>query len=150
MTDDLLTPAEICELADCTRSALAAWRNRLGFLPRLDEGWQRYTFGDAVAVRLVTILTSHGVTASEAVRIVDTIRGKVNLDGFGDGISVAIGRDLSGQLTAETFMEPTATALDFDGEIVIVIRLASVTWKLFFDICRLRGISPKFTIAGAK
>lgn len=141
-TDRLLTPGEVCKLTTCHPSTLAQWRNRLGFLPREGDGHRRYTFGDLVAVRAMQLLTKRGIAASDALRIVAAISEEVDLERPGCA-KVAIGRDASGELTAQSFSWGENAVFDFADEVLIVLSIGQIAWGLYFALCRLRGIAPK-------
>lgn len=71
----VLTPEWVCRVAGCNAVTLRAWRNRLGLFKPVREDanapeskkWNRYSVLDACIVRLIVIMTEHGLPASEAV-----------------------------------------------------------------------------------
>jgi DNA-binding transcriptional MerR regulator len=70
-----LTAAEVCKAAGCAVGTLRAWRNRYGLFPHHaeHEGWTRYDVADAVAARLVTVLTEMGIGARDVQPVIDLV-----------------------------------------------------------------------------
>lgn len=145
MSELTISPAEAHEAAGCIASTLRAWHNRVGFLPRKEAGWRRYTFADLISIRLMVILTSRGMTAAGAASIIRTIADEIEAASQGVSSLITVGKvGPAGEWVAES-IDPSISvrsAFDFDDEAPFVLNLRSIATKLFLAICRIRGAEP--------
>lgn len=154
--DETLTASEVCAAAKCPPSSLRAWQNRNGLLPHLarEGGWRRYSLADVLAVRLVVLLTQRGLSAQDAVNVVNQMRETIELAAHGVPILVGVGsteggifaaQDSDGAVPAYEFRELKSTSSVWDNigwfydPIVTVFDLGRITKALWAEIRISRG-----------
>lgn len=111
-TDRFLPAAKVCEAAGCKDVTFRAWRRRNGLFPELWDGSRTvnyFSILDTCMVRLIVVLTRHGLSADDAVSFVqgqDLMFGlKMYLGRMiddGDGDEEIVGFSLSEELPPES------------------------------------------------
>lgn len=150
-----LTASEVCAAAGCPLSTLRAWRNRNGLffdLPSSD-GWNRFDLAQAVAVRIVVLLTRRGSTAQQAIDLVNQLRPALLLAVQGYAPRIGIGTKFENSGFAEVratdqleFHELTDTGLVVDNlgwfldPIIKVIDLKAISYAVEESIREQRGL----------
>lgn len=142
MSEIIITPAEIHEAADCVPSTLRAWHNRVGFLPRSETGWRKYSMADLVSVRLMVILTSVGLKAQDSVQIVHamipSITDAVERKAF-SRVIVSKTR-LTNQWHVRAIGKfDCAGELGFGGEVAFLLNINNIYYEMDAAIKAIRG-----------
>jgi hypothetical protein len=60
----------LVQVAGVNAVTFRAWRNRNGLFPETvdhQKGWKRFSFVDICIVRVIVVLTSHGIAPSDAI-----------------------------------------------------------------------------------
>ncbi|WP_192257041.1 hypothetical protein [Mesorhizobium silamurunense] len=135
-TDRVFPAAKVCEAAGCKDVTFRAWRRRNGLFPELWGGRtvNHFSILDVCVVRLVVILTRHGLGADDAVAFV---QGKDLLF----GLELYLGRmldedDRGDEIVGFSFSEetpPDTKILLMEGEgTVVAARDAGPTRITYF------------------
>lgn len=139
-----ISPAEVHAVVGVPASTLRAWHNRVGFLPRHERGWRKYSFLDLLSIRTMKILTDGGIAAQVAADLIQKINHQLNAAVKGLPVDqIAVGKvGLSDEWIIEE-IDPKAlagTALDFQNEVIFVLNLRAIMWSMYFALRRARGI----------
>jgi DNA-binding transcriptional MerR regulator len=145
MKNDQISVAEICEITGVKPSTLRAWRNRNGLFPHLalSEGWTRYTFGDAVAVKFISRLTASrfGMDTQAVINLANRMRAKFE-EAAGDGDRFFLIDELPAEDGVLDFYEiPRVSHYELTkglSEIMAIVNLKPIWLDVFLKLHNLR------------